>query len=92
MNQQTADRIEEELSAAQRVIQMKAGFLDKFFEDKEGELWRLFNDIRIGDEKALVNLHHQCKSMNALRGEVQNLVDTGKLAQAEKTARTRGDY
>lgn len=82
----TNDRIEEELSAAQLVNKMKSGFLDTFFDRKEIELWQAFNNVSIGDRDALENIHHQYKSLNALRLEVQSVVDTGMMAQAEKGA------
>ncbi|RKZ07750.1 hypothetical protein DRQ25_10790 [Candidatus Fermentibacteria bacterium] len=80
------DRIEQELYEAQEVKKIKIRFLDDFFDRKEKELWDAFGRTKIGDSTSLIEIHHQFKSLNALRAEVQTAVNTGKLAQAEKDA------
>ena len=84
--QETADRIATELHEAQEVGKIKVRFLDDFFAAKEAQLWDAFCSVKIGDSVALIELHHQVKSLNALRSEVQTVVNTGKMAQAEKDA------
>lgn len=77
-------RIEDELQAAQAVHKIKVQFLDDFFDRKDKELYAAFRQVSLGDSKTLVEIHHQSKSLNALRMEVQSAVNTGKLAAKEK--------
>jgi siroheme synthase (precorrin-2 oxidase/ferrochelatase) len=77
-------RISDELALARQAQLAKTRFLDTFFERKDDELWDAFQDAPIGDTEALEAIHHQCKSLNAMRLEVQAAEDTGKMAAMEK--------
>lgn len=77
-------RIEDEIQAAQVVHKIKVQFLDDFFDRKDRELYVAFSRVSLGDAKTLTEIHHQSKSLNALRTEVQSAVNTGKLAAKEK--------
>jgi len=81
------DRIERELKGANDAKKLNNKFLDAFFDTKDRQLWEAFGQTRLGDAAALAEIHHQYKSMNALRSEVQTVINTGKLAQAEKDAK-----
>ena len=90
--QQNADRVERELAEARTVTALKSKFLDNFFAAKEAQLWEAFGQVKIGDADALIHIHHQYKSLNALRAEVLTVTNTGKLAQAEKEARPTAEH
>lgn len=76
-------KLEDEINIATQVRRIKVSFLDKFFEEKEAQIFELFKATPIGSSDDLVEIHHQLKSLNALRVEIQSAMDTGKMAQME---------
>lgn len=80
MNPSEQEQLENEVEATREVKQLRSKFLDKFFLDKERQLFEAIKDIPIGDGAALENIHHQLKSLNALQVEIQTVMNTGKMA------------
>lgn len=79
----TEAQLRDELNEARQARRLKNDLLGDFFKEKEQLLFNAIQDTKIGDAEALVNIHHQLKSLNALRQEIETIIDTGKLAQAE---------
>ena len=75
------DILNEELRQGKAMSKRKDEFLDDFFATKEQQLFDAFKDTRIGDTVTLVNIHTQLKSLNALQTEVQNVMDSAKMAR-----------
>ena len=73
----------DEIAAAREVRTLKNGVLDNFFENKDRQFFETFKQIPIGSVDDLVNLHTQVKSLNALRVELQSVLNTGKMAQVK---------
>lgn len=82
MNPRDREQQENEVATAQRMQRHKETWTDEFFWEKDALLWQAFKDTPLGKKKALVNIHHAAKSLDALRQEVQTVMDTGKMAQA----------
>jgi len=76
-------KLEDEVVRATKVRKLKDAFLDQFFQEKEAQLFEHFKSIPIGASDDLVEIHHQLKSMNALKVAVQSVMDTGKMARIE---------
>jgi len=81
MRPEELDILSKEKAEAREVARLKSKFLDKFFQDKEAMLFEAFKHCPIGAVDDLNNIHHQLKSLNALKTEVQSVMDTGKMAE-----------
>ena len=81
MNETEQDQLEQEVTATKEVKRLKIKFLDKFFEDKEAQIFELFKQTPLGSVDDLNNMHHQLKSLNALQTEVNTVMNTGKMAE-----------
>ena len=72
--------LEQEVDNARRASKLKNRYLDQFFEDKQAQLHEYLADLPLGQNEALIVVHHQLKSLEALKQDIQTYVDTGKLA------------
>lgn len=81
MNERDFDIYEKEVEQAHVVKTMGEAFLDKFFKEKNEQLFEAFKDCAIGDADGLEKIHAAYKSMNALQAEIQTVMNSGKLAQ-----------
>lgn len=77
----TEAQLQEELHEARVAKRLRNDFLGDFFKDKEKILYDAFKEVPLGNTAALVNLHHQIKSLNALQVEIESVINTGKMAQ-----------
>lgn len=77
----TIDKLQEEIAKATSARSLKRQMLDDFFEEKQHMLFEAFKHARIGDTERLVDLHHQLKSVNALRVEIESHIETGQMAR-----------
>jgi len=77
-------QLAEELYEARVAKRLRNDFLGDFFKDKEKILYEAFKDVPLGNTEALVNLHHQIKSLNSLQMEIESVINTGKMAQVEQ--------
>lgn len=77
------EQLNDEIHMADQAKKLKAMFLDTFFETKEEQLFNMLRDIPLGDAAAVIAVHHQLKSLNALQVEIQSYIDTGKMARIE---------
>lgn len=73
--------LKNEVHLSDQVKRLKVLFLDSFFKQKEQQLFDLLRTTPLGDAAAVVAIHHQLKSLNALQVEIQSYIDTGKMAQ-----------
>ena len=80
MNPEAVEQCEREVIKTREVKRLKDKFLDKFFEDKDAQLFAMFKETPLGAADALNAIHHQLKSLNALRAEVSSVMDTGRMA------------
>jgi len=80
MNPDQHEQCENEVEATREVKQLKSKFLDKFFADKEAQLFEALRQTPIGAIDNLNNIHHQLKSLNALQTEIQTVLNTGHMA------------
>jgi len=77
-------QLEDELYEARQAKRLRKDFLGDFFRDKEAQILDLIKELPLGSTDALVNAHHQLKSLNALQMELQTVINTGKMADVEK--------
>jgi hypothetical protein len=56
-------------------------FFIPFFSEKNLQLFEAMNDAQLGDSEILNVIHHQMKSLEALRIHLQQFIDTGKMAE-----------
>ena len=80
MRPEDREQFEDEAEASRRVERLKKNFLDKFFEDKERQLFDTFRSCEIGDDDDLKAIHMMSKSLNSLQAEIQTVLNTGKMA------------
>ena len=76
--EEMADR---DAQRAAAIKKLNTTFLVDFFAAKDEQLWEAFKQCPLGDAEKLGGIHHAAKAMNSLRQEVQNVIDTGKMAQ-----------
>lgn len=81
MKPEHQEQFENEVEETRKMKTLKNKFLDKFFEDKEAQLFNAFKNCPLGDEKVLAGIHMAYKSMHALQSEVQSVMNTGKMAE-----------
>ncbi len=77
-------QLAEELYEARVAKRLRNDFLGDFFKDKEKVLYDAFREVPLGNTEALVNLHHQIKSLNALQMEIESVINSGKMSQLAK--------
>ena len=77
------EQLKEELYEARVAKRLRNDFLGDFFQDKTDLLFSAFKNTPIGDVETLVSIHHQIKSLEALKSEIDSVITTGKLAQAD---------
>ena len=80
MNPEEQEQLEGEVDKSRQVKQLKNAFLDKFFEDKERQIFNALKELPLGSNDDLNNIHMMLKSMMALKSEVNTAMNTGKLA------------
>lgn len=80
------NQLQMEMDEAREARRLRNDILGDFFRDKQQQLFEAMQEVAIGDSDTLVNIHHQMKSLNALETELESIINTGKLAQAELNA------
>lgn len=83
MTDEERAKLEREIQAARGIQAAYNVGMAKFFENKLTQLWGAFAKAPAGDIKALETIHHATKATLALQGEMQSVLDTGKLAEAQ---------
>lgn len=81
-NQDELERLYLERELAGSAKRYQADFIEPFFDAKLDELFKAFCAAPIGSTDALVQLHHQFKSLNALYESTRPTIETGKMADA----------
>jgi len=74
-------QLEQEVTKAREAKALKSSILTKFFADRDAVLWQAFQDTKLGDNEALIAIHVQLKSLNALKSELRTIEETGLMAQ-----------
>ncbi len=80
MNPETKEQLDNEMEASRQMQRIKDKFLDKFFADKEAQVFSAIKDLPLGDVDKLNSLHMMIKSLQSLQSEVNSVMNTGKLA------------
>jgi len=68
------------MKRADEVRRLKRAFLDEFFEKKTEFLFEYVKSLPLGSHDDLVEAHHQIKALEALKQEVNTVLETGKMA------------
>lgn len=81
MNRQDEESLlRDEVKKADEVRRLKRAFLDEFFETKTQLLFNYIKTLPLGSRDDLVDAHHQIKALEALKQEVNTVIETGKMA------------
>ena len=78
--QQEEALLREEVKRADEIRRLKRAFLDEFFERKTEFLFEYVKNLPLGNHEDLVEAHHQIKALEALKQEVNTVLETGKMA------------
>jgi len=80
MNPTEREQLEVEVDKSHQVKRLKDKFLDKFFADKERQIFDSIKALPLGDEKNLNAMHMMLKSMQSLQSEVNTVMNSGTMA------------
>ena len=80
MGPEEQEQLENEVEATRHVKQLKDKFLDKFFEDKERQIFESLKALPLGSVDDLNSIHMMLKSVMSLKSEVNSVMNTGKMA------------
>lgn len=78
----TRDILLEELHEAKAAKRLRDDFLGDFMAGKEAQIFEHIKNLPLGSTDQLIEAHHQLKSLNSLRMEIESVMNTGKLAEA----------
>lgn len=80
LSEEEREVLERNIAEADEVRQLKNQYLDRYFEDRELQLFNALKSIPLGNTDALNNLHHQLKATEALKLELQSAINSGVMA------------
>ena len=79
------EQLREEQHEAKVAKRLRNDFLGDFFQTKEAQILTLIKNLPLGAHDQLIEAHHQLKSLNSLQMEINSVINTGKMAEAEIT-------
>ena len=80
MDLEEQEQLENEVEATREVKKLKSKFLDKFFKNKERQIFEAMKELPLGSSDDLNTMHMMLKSVAALESEVNTVMNTGKMA------------
>lgn len=77
------DHLQSEVERGEQAKRALEFFISPFFDEKIELLFGELVNVRLGDAETLINIHHQIKSLQALKGHVEEFIVTGRLAEKQ---------